>query len=78
MSEGPRKGVNHKSESRCDDPNSEKQKSRRLSQHQADNQPFILEGQPVYYTQDQNKSQNKSKQHFYGRAGREEEGYSSQ
>ena len=67
MSEEPRKGVNHRSESRCDDPNSEKQMSRRLSLHQAENQPFIVEGQPVFYTQDQNKSpksQNKSKQHF--------------
>ena len=81
MSEWPRKGVNRRSESIHYDPNQEKQKSRRLSQHQAENPPFTEEGESVHYTQDKNKwpkSQNKSKQHFYGGTGREGDGYERQ
>ena len=52
------------------EPSMVKQKSRRLTQHKAASQSFTVEGQPVYYTQEQSKppvSQNEPKQHFLWR-----------
>ena len=65
--EGSRKNMNRTTSG---EPSMVKQKSRRLTQHKAASQSFTVEGQPVYYTQEQSKppvSQNEPKQHFLWR-----------
>ena len=67
MVEGSRKNMNRTTSG---EPSMIKQKSRRLTQHKEASQSFTVEGQPVYYTQEQSKppvSQNEPKQHFLWR-----------